>query len=104
MPTIIIHAPNQPSRSIQISGSQRLLDACDEANAPIPFSCRGATCGTCLVQVLEGEEWLEPIDGHERRMLLECDGARDKRLACAVLVKAGKGVVVFRVCGKTPTT
>ena len=32
-----------------------LLDICDEALAPIPFSCRSASCATCHIEVLAGK-------------------------------------------------
>ena len=38
----------------------RLVDFCDELRAPIPFSCRSASCGTCRMEILEGTELLEP--------------------------------------------
>jgi len=31
-----------------------LVDLCDDHAAPIPFSCRSASCGTCRIHVLEG--------------------------------------------------
>src|SRR5690606_34619412 len=31
-----------------------LVDVCDEHDAPVPFSCRSASCGTCRLDVLEG--------------------------------------------------
>jgi 2Fe-2S ferredoxin len=37
-----------------------LVDMCDLHNAPIPFSCRSASCGTCRVHVLEGADQLLP--------------------------------------------
>ena len=36
-----------------------LVDICDRVLAPIPFSCRSASCGTCHIDILEGAEpWL----------------------------------------------
>jgi ferredoxin len=34
--------------------SGRLVDICDSSGAPVAFSCRSASCGTCRVDVLEG--------------------------------------------------
>jgi len=37
-----------------------LVDLCDAHQAPIPFSCRVASCGTCRIHVLEGADQLLP--------------------------------------------
>ena len=74
-------------------GGARLLDLCDEARAPIPFSCRSATCGTCRVRVLSGAELLTPADATERETLALFGDGDDVRLACVVrLTDAAGGV------------
>ena len=75
----------------------RLLDICDDLEAPVPFSCRGVSCGTCRVDVLEGAEWLRS-PGDEELAVLELFGdPPGRRLACAVEVKGGEGRVRLRV-------
>ena len=72
-----------------------LVDICDHHFAPIPFSCRSASCGTCQVEVLEGEDLLEPQNEAERD-LLPLLGGRG-RLACQARVRANvQGVVRVR--------
>jgi 2Fe-2S ferredoxin len=73
-----------------------LLDICDENIAPIPFSCRSATCGTCHVEVLEGAELLEPPDAEEQELLALLGGVANHRLACQVRVRPGEGLVRLR--------
>lgn len=75
----------------------RLVDVCDEARAPVPFSCRGASCGTCRVEVLEGAELLEPPGPHEAEVLAIFGDERAVRLACAARVRRGTGRVRLRV-------
>lgn len=74
-----------------------LIDMCDETSAPVPFSCRSASCGTCRVEVLEGAALLEPAKptGIEVLDVFGDDPAR-VRLACQTKVKAGAGVVRIR--------
>ncbi len=64
-----------------------LLDICDHHFAPIPFSCRSASCGTCQVEVLEGEELLEPQNEEEQELLPLLGGKG--RLACQACVRPG---------------
>ncbi|MEB2311785.1 MAG: 2Fe-2S iron-sulfur cluster-binding protein [Sorangiineae bacterium] len=76
-----------------------LIDLCDERLAPVPFSCRSATCGTCQVHVVEGAERLLPPEEAERELLALLDGPPDVRLACQVRVRAGDGVVALKPIG-----
>lgn len=46
-----------------------LVDLCDAHDAPIPFSCRVASCGTCRIHVLEGAEQLLPPEDDELDLL-----------------------------------
>lgn len=73
-----------------------LLDICDESIAPIPFSCRSATCGTCHVEVLEGAELLAPPEPDEQELLSILGGDEKHRLACQVRVQGGPGLVRLR--------
>ncbi len=77
----------------------RLLDVCDDTHAPVPFSCRGGTCGTCVVEVLEGDSLLEPPGAEERDTLAALGEPPDRRLACVVQVREGRGRVRLRVSG-----
>jgi ferredoxin len=73
-----------------------LVDICDEARLPIPFSCRSASCATCHVLVLEGGELLEPPEEEERDLLEFISAPAGSRLACQVRLKAGAGTLVLK--------
>jgi len=74
-----------------------LCDLCDEHLAPIPFSCRGASCGTCRIDVLEGAAELEPPADEELDVLdIFGDDARKRRLACQAKMRAGLAVLRVR--------
>jgi ferredoxin len=73
-----------------------LLDICDEALAPIPFSCRSASCATCHIEVLEGAALLEPADEAEQDLLDIVGGPPGSRLACQTIVKPGPGLIRLR--------
>ena len=92
MPRIVFESCNLPPLQVDCPDGGRLLDICDEVTAPIPFSCRSATCGTCRVDVLEGAEVLDPPGPEECETLatLGDDGSR-RRLACKAHVRATNG-------------
>lgn len=68
---------------LHCAAGTRLVDVCDEHGAPVPFSCRSASCGTCRVDVLEGADFLEPPKDAELEVLeLFGDDPARRRLAC----------------------
>ena len=83
-------------KTVEAPEGGALVDICDLAYAPIPFSCRSATCGTCHVMVLEGGELLEPPSAAEAELLSLLRGPRGSRLACQAVVKPEAGVIKVR--------
>lgn len=79
----IVGAHLEAHTTLETLDPGRLLDLCDDAAAPIDFSCRSATCGSCLVEVLDGVDLLAPAGEIERDTLLRL-GRRAPldRLAC----------------------
>jgi 2Fe-2S ferredoxin len=74
-----------------------LADLCDRIDAPIPFSCRSANCGTCRIEVLEGADELLPANDEELDVLDIVGLVPPKhRLACQSEMKAGSGVLRIR--------
>ena len=67
-----------------------------DALAPIPFSCRSASCATCHVEVLAGGELMEPPEEAEQDLLDIVGGPPGSRLACQVIVKPGPGLIKIR--------
>lgn len=58
-------------------------------NSPVLFGCRTGICGTCVVEVLEGGDALEPPDEDELEILeLYAVGLQDARLACQIDLQA----------------
>jgi 2Fe-2S ferredoxin len=73
-----------------------LVDLCDHILAPIPFSCRSASCGTCHVQILEGLDFFEPPGPDEAELLELLGGEGPHRLACQARLLPGPGLVRLR--------
>ena len=84
------------SKTLETEAGGELLDLCDEHFAPIPFSCRSASCGTCHVEVVEGPEHLEPPSDEERDLLEVLRGPESSRLACQARIKGGPGLIRLR--------
>ena len=104
VPTIVFEGatPDQTA-AIDIDGCGRLVDAADEALAPVPFSCRAATCGSCVCRVLEGTDLLEPAEADETELLDLMGAAGDSRLVCQARYRKGPGTVRVRSLGALPT-
>lgn len=93
MPTLdFLAGPHGPAVTIDVDGG-RLLDACDDARAPVAFSCRSASCGTCRVAILAGAELLAPPGPDELDVLTIFAAAPGERLACRAIVRPVPGLV-----------
>jgi ferredoxin len=69
-----------------------LVDLCDEHGAPVLFSCRSASCGTCRIDVLEGADLLDPPADDELDVLdIFADDPKARRLACQARLRPGPG-------------
>jgi ferredoxin len=97
MPAVRFVGPNGSADvEVDVPEGGRLLDVCDDAAAPVPFSCRGASCGTCRVEVIEGLDRLEPASEDELEVLAMFRDPPTRRLACQARLVAGRALVVLR--------
>ena len=81
--------------TVEANANDALIDICDAAAAPVPFSCRDASCGTCLIEIVEGD--LDPIGRTEMLVLLRLGAPQGHRLACRARIAAGRGLIRIRV-------
>jgi 2Fe-2S ferredoxin len=84
------------TKRVEAPEGGELVDICDHYLAPIPFSCRSASCGTCHIEVLEGADCFEPPNADEAALLELLGGEGPHRLACQARVRAGDGLVRVR--------
>lgn len=97
MPTIEFEGSGLAgAKTAEVPQGGELLDICDEVLAPIAFSCRSASCGTCHIEVLEGATLLEKPSEEEEDLLDLLDGPENARLACQAKVKPGPGLIRIR--------
>lgn len=97
MPTIEFEGIGMAgSKMAEVPDGGDLLSICDDVLAPVAFSCRSASCGTCHIVILEGAELLEKPNEEEEDLLDLLDGPQNSRLACQARVKPGKGLIRIR--------
>src|ERR1022692_580007 len=97
MPLVLFESSDGPSVEASAPAGTALVDLCDDQNAPVPFSCRSASCGTCRIDVLEGAELLEPPRDEELDVLdIFGDDPARRRLACQARVRAESGRIRVR--------
>jgi ferredoxin len=67
---------------------------------PIPAQCRTASCGTCWVGILGGNDHLSPVDAHEKKRMKEfgyintADPKPLIRLACQAIASGNVTLVI----------
>jgi len=84
------------TKTVEVPEGGALVDIADEHFAPIPFSCRSASCGTCHTEVLSGVELFEKPELAEQELLDLLGGKGTSRLACQAVLKPGPGLVRLR--------
>lgn len=73
----------------KIQNNKAIRKACEELG--IPFSCNNGTCGTCIIDIVKGEENLSELTEQEK--VLERD--KKHRLACQCKIKKGEVKIDF---------
>lgn len=89
-------SPVGSAKIVDVPEGGALVDLCDHHLAPIPFSCRSATCATCQVEIVAGGDLLEPPAAAEQELLDIIGGPSGSRLACQAVVKRGPGLIQLR--------
>ena len=70
MPTVTFESSDGAiKKTVEAPNGGALADLCDDHEAPIPFSCRSASCATCHIEVLEGPDTLLPPEDEELDVL-----------------------------------
>ncbi len=83
----IINAKTQ--EEVKINDNEPIRESCEKLG--LAFNCNGGVCGTCMIDVVEGEDNLSELTEEEK------DLERDKkhRLACQCKIKTGEVKVDF---------
>lgn len=91
MPTLIFNDTNE---KLEVEEGASIQEACEEAG--VPFACTEGICGTCVIEITDGQENLSPPTQEEIDFL--GDDTSNERLACQCKIKVGsKGNVKVRI-------
>ncbi len=60
-------------------------------NEGVPFSCNSGVCGTCQIEVLEGQEHLNDLNDEERELGMD----RNNRLSCQCRIMGGTVKITY---------
>lgn len=88
MPKLIFSRTNE---EFDLPENSPLQEICEEAG--VPFACTEGVCGTCVIEVKEGQENLTPPTEEEEDFL--GTGVLDERLACQCKIKCGTVRITF---------
>jgi len=80
---------SKSEREVLVKDGSEMREACEDLG--VKFSCRNGLCGTCMIDVLEGEENLSPLTEAEK--VLKRDSKN--RLACQCKIEKGNVKIDF---------
>ncbi|MCD4780992.1 MAG: (2Fe-2S)-binding protein [Candidatus Omnitrophica bacterium] len=72
-----------------ITDGESISVTCEQAG--VPFNCNSGICGSCIIEVLEGEENLNTLTDDE----LEFGCTPKKRLSCLCQITSGEVKITF---------
>lgn len=73
-------------KTVTVPLGTRLIDISQDADTGIVYGCRQCNCGTCMVEVVDGEDGLYPPSVLEIKVLEHHEGGANSRLACQAKV------------------
>lgn len=72
---------------VEVETGSNLKEVAQAEGAEIPFGCEQGVCGTCLVEIVEGEENLADPDDQEKETLQAMGAEDNQRLACQCIIE-----------------
>jgi ferredoxin len=85
--------------AINVKPGSTIQDIVEAIGIALPFGCRDGECGTCVVEIEQGMEFLTPLTDKEVKVLKEiCSGTctPNSRLSCQMKIAKANGVVRIR--------
>ena len=101
--TVSFVLPDGNGYQAQAKEGDSLVLTSGRGSDPIASACADGTCGTCRVDVLEGDGQLTPETEREVKTKAEHNIAREQRLGCqAGVLGEGVKVRIVNVFGQEP--
>lgn len=66
-----------------------IAEICEQAG--VPFSCHSGVCGTCQIEIVDGQENLNPVNQSEDDMGMD----RNNRLCCQSVIRHGRVTITY---------
>jgi len=88
MPKLIFENNDE---EFELEKGAEIAEVCEEQG--VPFACTEGVCGTCVIEVVEGEQCLTNPTQEEEDFL--GPGVTDERLACQCNIKDGTVKIRF---------
>ncbi len=80
--------------AINVKQGDTIQDIVEKAGSGLPFGCRDGECGTCIVEVESGMEYLSPVTDKEKKVLQNLGLTTEKtRLSCQMKIDSQNGHV-----------
>ncbi len=82
--------------AINVKMGSTIQDIVEASGSALPFGCRNGECGTCIVEVESGVEFLSPKTEKEFKVIKEIcvdTCAPNYRLSCQMKIVKPNGVV-----------
>lgn len=80
--------------AVNVKPGKTIQDIVEASGSALPFGCRDGECGTCVVFIESGMEFLSPINEKEKAVLKTVGEPSEKaRLACQMKIVSPNGNV-----------
>ncbi|MDP2076860.1 MAG: 2Fe-2S iron-sulfur cluster binding domain-containing protein [Sulfuricurvum sp.] len=80
--------------AINVKPGKTIQDIVEASGSALPFGCRDGECGTCVVMIESGMEFMSPINDKEKAVLKTvAETSAKARLACQMKVVQPNGLV-----------
>ena len=80
---------NRTGKAINVKDGEPIREACEELE--VYFGCSDGICGTCMIDVVKGEDNLSELTEEEK----DLDRDKKHRLACQCKIKKGEVKIDF---------
>ena len=82
--------------AINVEPGKTIQDIVEASGSALPFGCRDGECGTCVVSIEQGMEYLSPMTDKEVKVLKEVlagTTTEKSRLSCQMKVVKPNGLI-----------
>lgn len=80
--------------AINVKPGKTIQDIVEASGSALPFGCRDGECGTCVVLIESGMEFLSPMTDKEKAVMKTIGETSPKaRLACQMKIVEPNGMV-----------